>query len=170
MPALSTIPVAVQFLLGVFQSSPLLGQASPPVDIINGPSTDVQGNAIPGQTSSDRAIWVGWSKDPTESGIEIQTSPPSLGGQRDREQYVIHCMAAFINTDSSIGNMSTAQATALSVYAAAREIITLNRNLGGIQGIAKINRGAVTSKQTGTGARVEVEFDVEVDAFQTYQP
>lgn len=173
MPALSTIGPALTFLLSSFLNSPQLGGAG--VDVINGVAAYVEGGTIPGTSSASSAVWVGWSPDPlVTDAIEFESPPPTLGGQRDLEQYTIHCCAANLTSDATVGNMLVAQQAALSIYAAAREIITLNRNLGGLQGMASIVKGAMTQTQIknldAQGVKVEIAFDVEVKAFQSYQP
>lgn len=162
MPTLSTIPAAVENILAMFAASPLLAG----VDIINGPSVTVEGGTVPGTTSSDKVIWVGWSPNPlVTSAVEVHTVQEGLGGTRDREQYTVHCCTGYIDHDS---NMDNAQAQAFSLTAAAREIIAVNRTLSGLQAIARFGAGTITSSQDKNGAKVEVEFDIDVDSYTSY--
>ena len=162
MPGTSTIPTVHDLLVQLFTGAPGMAAVAAAnglqqIDVIDGPS--------PPGTSSQAAIWVGWSPNPlVTAGVEVKSTLADLGGVRDREQYTIHCCAAYVDGNS---NMSNARTQAFAIAAAARATIAVNRTLGGQQLLATFGAGTITETAMKTGSKVTVEFDVDVDSFTT---
>ena len=153
-PQDSTIPAARAAIIALLQASPQLAG----VDVLNG----VQ----PPNTSNKAAITIGWSTNPlVTSAIDIKSQFADLGGQRQREQYTIHCAAQYIDGDGNLGN-ATQQAH--SYAAIARATILASRNLGGMQLLVTPGAGSDTQEQGKYGTKVTVEFDLDVDSFTSY--
>jgi hypothetical protein len=105
---------------------------------------------------------------PVENAADYLAQSEGLGGNRSREQFSIHCCAAFLDTNGSYGN-ARKQAYALANAAgAAIEAHSNGLPVNGsntIQGQAGMSGGSLKYVKTDAGVKAVVLFDVDVTSY-----
>ena len=116
MPTItSRIPALIDYLVTLFQGSALLGQATPPVTVFDGPATT--------GLDAPLKLFVGLA-DPdnpgTEPAADSQQTWAALGRLGRDEMIVIHCCAeAWAGTD----DLKTVRTSATGIVAAVEQLM-----------------------------------------------
>lgn len=155
----SRVPAVIDYLVIAFQSSPLLGAASPAVAIYDGPDV----TAAPDQAQ----LWVGLDDPDSKAAVaaaESQQSWAALGNQAKNEQIVIHCTA---QAWSGGDDVRTARQAVYAVMAAVEQVLLADASLGGT--VSTPGNAQVSAAQlwqiTGTpGAGARIVFEITAQA------
>ncbi len=157
--ATSAIPTAIDWLVDTFRAATTLGQADPPVLVLDGPEVV--------DLSSPRVLWVGVDDPDPEGGSEGGSSTQDwagLGAMRKNELLTVPCTGRAWLGDSDV---RAARAAAFAILAGAEEVVRANASLGGtvlvtLSGITDIRlRQAVNPK---VGAIADVAFNIAAKA------
>jgi hypothetical protein len=151
----SRIPALLDYLVGLFQGSALLGAATPPVTVYDGPPT----TALDAQL----ALYVGLA-DPDSTAVEPAAESVQEWGAIGRlgrnETITIHCCAeAWAGTD----DMRTVRVAATGIVAAVEQVMQADTTQFGGNvlfpnpGVAAIG---LLQNNTQTGAVARVVFDL----------
>ena len=159
MTVTSRIPAVIDYLVATFTASPLLGAASPPVAVYDGPLA----TAAPDQAQ----LWVGL-EDPdataATTAADSQQTWAGLGHMAKNEQLAIRCVA---QAWSGGDDVRTARQNAYAIMGAVEQVILADASLGGTvstPGNASVT-GAVLSQITGQGGAVaRVTFEITAQA------
>ena len=151
----SRVPALIDYLVALFSGSALLGQATPPVTVYDGPPTTGLDDKL--------KLYVGLS-DPdnqaAEAAADSQQSWAALGRLGRDEVITIHCCAeAWAGTD----DMRTVRVSATGIVAAVEQVMQSDTTQFGGNvlfpdpGITAI---ALLQNNTQTGAVARVAFDL----------
>ena len=151
----SRIPSLLAYLVSLFQNSALLGQATPPVTVYDGPPTTA--------LDAPLALYVGLS-DPDSTAVEPAAESvqewAALGRQGRNETITVHCCAeAWAGTD----DMTTVRTSVTGIVAAVEQVMQADTTqFGGnvlfpAPGITSL---ALSQNNTQTGAVARVTFDL----------
>lgn len=155
MTVTSRIPALLDYLVTLFQGSALLGQATPPVTVYDGPPTTA--------LDAPLALYVGLSDPDNESAEAAADSVQQWGaiGRLGRDETVtVHCCAeAWAGTD----DMRTVRLAATGIVAAVEQVMQADTTqFGGnvlfpAPGITALS---LLQNNTQTGAVARVAFDL----------
>lgn len=152
----SRIPAVIAYLVTAFTASSLLGAATPPVSIYDGPP-------VP-EENPDLALYVGLadftSGAPAADGTQAWAA---LGHQARNEQITIHCLAAAWSGDDIPG----ARAAVYAITSAAEDIVRNDASLGGTvstPGNAAVTATSLTQAILTEGFAARVAFDITAQA------
>ena len=151
----SRIPALIDYLVATFQASALLGQATPPVTVYDGPAVT--------ELDAPLKLFVGLS-DPDNQGAEPAASSVQDWGGFGRlarnEMTTIHCCAeAWAGTD----DMKTVRVSATGIVAAVEQVMQADSTQFGGNvlfpdpGITSL---ALLQNSTQQGAVARVTFDL----------
>jgi len=101
---------------------------------------------------------------PVENAADYLATGEGMGGDRSREQFSIHCCAAFLDTNSNYAN-ARKQAYLLASAAGAAIEAHSNGLAGAIQGQAGMSGGALKYVRSDAGIKAVVLFDVDVSSY-----
>lgn len=156
MPTItSRIPALISYLVATFTASPLLGAATPPVTVYDGPPTT--------GLDAPLKLYVGLS-DPdnpnAEAAADSQQSWAALGRLGRDEMISIHCCAeAWAGTD----DMATVRASATGIVASVEQVMQSDTTQFGGNALFPdpgITSLALLQNNTQTGAVARVTFDL----------
>lgn len=155
MTVTSRIPALIDYLTGLFDASPLLGQAVPPVTVFDGPQVT--------ELDPPLALYVGLS-DPDNAGAEpaadSQQSWAGLGRLARDEIVTVHCCAeAWAGTD----DIRSVRVSATGIVAAVEQVMQADTTQFGGNALFPdpgINALALSQNSTQTGAVARVSFDL----------
>lgn len=155
------VPAALSYLVSTFRAAATLGQATPPVDVIDGPKV----TADPGQL----ALWVGVddidpANAPSLAASSQQQWTPGLGRNGRTETLSIPCTVQVWSGGDDIPSL---RATAAGIVSAAETLVRSDPSLGGT--LPGSHDAAVTSADwrqgpTGRGMAVRVTFTIDATA------
>jgi len=158
MAATSRIPQMLAALVAAFSTDPLIGNASPPVNVVDGPKVTAEPGVL--------TLWVGVDEidnsSPVAANAEQQWMPG--GGRRGRtEQLSVHCTIQARSGSDEIAPLRTAVA---GVLAAAEAALRKDPSLGGL---LPNQDAAVTGAEwrqypTSPGMAVRVMFTISATA------
>lgn len=122
----SRVPAVIDYLVATFQAAATLGQATPPVLVLDGPAV----LADPAPLS----LWVGVD-DPDSATAPVAASSTQdrgdmadMGGLARNEQLSIHCTAqAWSGTE----DVKTVRVSAAGIVAAVEALLITDQHLGG---------------------------------------
>jgi hypothetical protein len=151
----SRVPALIDYLVALFQGSALLGQATLPVTVYDGPPTT--------EADDKLKLYVGLS-DPDNTGAEpaadSQQEWGAVGRLGRNETITVHCCAeAWAGTD----DMKTVRLSATGIVAAVEQVMQADTTQFGGNvlfpdpGITSI---ALLQNNTTTGAIARVAFDL----------
>lgn len=159
MTTTSRIPAAIDYLVALFQGAATLGQATPPVSVIDGPAV----TADPGLL----ALWVGVGDIDPATGAPVTASSTqqwaALGRMARNEQLTIYCTAqAWSGSD----DVRTLRVAAAAIVSAVEDLVRGDASLGGV--VSTPGNAAVTAAnwqqgptQRGMAARVTFEITAQ---------
>ena len=118
----SRVPAVLDYLVTLFQGAATLGQATPPVTVIDGPNP----TADPGNLT----LWVGVDDiaNPEPAAGDSTQAWAGLGHQARNEQIIIYCTAQAWSGDDNVRTMRVAVA---GIVAAAEDLVRNDASLGG---------------------------------------
>lgn len=154
----SALPAAITALLALLPAWPDLA------------GVDIRDAGQAPDESGPKAIFVGDTQaldannQPVDTAADYSADLAGLGG-REQETFMIHCAAAFLDTNSSYAN-ARAQVTALRD--AVGSCLAAHMDLGGaIQGKARLGGGSLRYVRLDVGIKAVLLFDVDVESFTT---
>jgi len=158
----SRVPAVIDYLVTTFQAAATLGQATPPVTVIDGPAV----TADPGPL----ALWVGADdiESATPAAADSTQDWAALGHQARNEQLAIHCTAQAWSGDDDVRSLRLAAA---AIVSAVEDLVRNDSSLGGTVSIP--GNAAVTSAQwlqgpalagQNRGMAARVSFDITAKA------
>lgn len=158
MAATSRIPALIDYLVTAFTNAATLGQATPPVDVFDGPPTT--------DDPSPLALYVGVDDafaDSAPTGATSEQVRQGLANKR-QETVTIHCTAV---AWSGASDMRAVRTSAFAILAAAEDIIRLNTDgFGGNAGGALPGVSGIALQQNNAGgATAQVAFTVTFISF-----
>lgn len=160
MTVTNRVPAAIDYLVATFQAAATLGQATPPVLVLDGPT--VTGDPAP------LALWVGLDDpDNATTGATAALSTQDwagLGRMAKNEVLTIHCTAQAWSGDDSIRNMRQAAA---AIVSAVEAIVLADATLGGavtVPGNASVTDAEWRQQGSTRGAMVRVTFVITAGA------
>jgi hypothetical protein len=121
----SRVPQVLSYLVTAFTNAATLGQASPPVNILDGPK--VTADPVP------LALWVGADDISAGAGLvraaeSFQQFQPGLDRRNRQEQLTVNCVAqAWSGSDDVPG----IRAAAVAILAAVEDLLAADPGLGG---------------------------------------
>jgi hypothetical protein len=154
----TAIADAVNWLIDTFAAAATLGAATPPVTIIDGPSTY--------NTAATLLLWVGM-EDPDDEegppGADDQQEWAGLGALHKDEMLRIPCVA---RAWSGGGTMRSTRAAAFGIVQAAGTLVRANASLGGMVLVTMPGVTNVRLRQgnTPSGLIADVAFDIAAKA------
>ncbi len=160
MSITSRVPAAIDYLVTLFQAAATLGQATPPVNVIDGPKV----TADPGPL----ALWVGVDDiDPATTLPDAAASTQqwaALGRMARNEELVIYCTAQAVSGGDDVRTLRLAVA---AIVAAVEDLVRGDASLGGV--VATPGNAAVTACQwrqgpTGPGMAARASFEITAQA------
>ena len=156
----SRVPALIDWLVAAFQASALLGQATPPVTVYDGPPTtglDAQLKLFIGLDDPD--------SDQAQPAATFTQAREDLGSLTRGERSAIYCTAeAWAGTDDA----RTVRAAAFGIVAAAETVVRGNTdNFGGNAALADpgVTSGELLQNNTTTGAVARVRFQITFRSF-----
>jgi hypothetical protein len=158
----SRVPAAIDYLVALFTAAPTLGQAVPPVNVIDGPKV----TADPGPL----ALWVGVDDITNPSpaaATSVQAWQPGLGRNVRQEALAVHCVAQAWSGDDDVRSMRIA---ADGIVGAAEDLIRADPTLGGTlpgskdAGVTTADLQQGPALAGGRGMAVRVLFTIEATA------
>lgn len=155
MTVTSRVPALITYLITLFQGSVLLGQATPPVTVQDGPVVTA--------LDAPLALYVGLhdpdSTAPAPAADSVQAWA-ALGRLGRDETITIHCCAeAWAGTD----DMATVRASATGIAAAVEQVMQADTTQFGGNALYPqpgITALALMQNSTTTGAVARVQFDL----------
>lgn len=151
----SKVPAVIDYLVTLFQGAATIGQASPPVTVIDGP----QPTADPGNL----ALWVGVDDIAQAAPAAASSAQARDGlGRRATETLTIHCVAQAKSGSDSVQPLREAAA---AIVAAVETLVAEDGKLGGT--VAESIPGAAADWQQGpigAGMAVRVAFTIDCKA------
>lgn len=120
--------------------------------------------------SANGAIFIGDTQQlddagqPVENAADYLAAGEGMGGNRSREQFSVHCCAAFMDTNGSYAN-ARKQAYALANAAGAAIEAHSQGLAGAIQGMAGMSGGSLKYVKSDAGIKAVVLFDVDVTSY-----
>ena len=121
--------------------------------------TDGMGITDPEATE---VIQVGFVATDDESFAEGACQSEGAGGNRDREQYDVHCAVIVLDAD---GDQRAARQRAFALLAMLRGALIATRAIAPGVINASITNWAYRADKTDAGPRAELRFDVNCDAY-----
>ena len=162
MPWTSSVPAVIDALLVILPAWPDLAG----VDVRDGQQTPDESNL--------GAIFVGDTQQlddagqPVENAADYLATGEGMGGNRSREQFSIHCCAAFMDTNSNYQNarrqaykLANAAGAAIEAHSTGLPVNGVNT----IQGQADMSGGSLKYVKTDAGVKAVVLFDVDVMSY-----
>lgn len=158
----SSVPVVIDALLKILPAWPDLAG----VDVRDG-------QQVPDESSTG-AIFVGDTQQlddagqPVENAADYLATSEGMGGNRSREQFSIHCCAAFMDTNSNYQNARTQAYRLANAAGAAIEAHSTGLPVNGvntIQGQADMSGGSLKYVKSDAGVKAVVLFDVDVTSY-----
>lgn len=155
----SRVPAVIDYLVATFTASALLGAATPPVLIFDGPVA----TGAPAQL----ALYVGLT-DPDSTSVETAADSAQvwagLGHQARNEQIVIHCVAeAWAGSD----DIRTQRLAAYAITSAVEDIVRNDATLGNtvtVPGNAAVTAMTLSQNNTTDGTIARVSFEITAQA------
>lgn len=158
MSSTSRVPAVIDYLVTLFQGAATLGQATPPVNIIDGPAA----TADPGPL----ALWVGvddiTSDDP--AAADSTQAWAGLGHQARNEQLTVYCVAQAWSGSDDIRPLRTA---VYGITSAVEDLIRDDASLGGTvstPGNAAVTSGQLRQPPVARGRAARVHFAITAQA------
>ena len=161
MTTTSRVPAVIAYLVATFQAASTLGQASPQVNVIDGPMV----TADPGPL----ALWVGVDDitSPEPTAADSAQVWAALGHQARNEQITIYCTAQAWSGSDGVATMRAAVA---AIVSAAEDLVRNDASLGGT--VSTPGNAAVTAIKwqqgpglTGTrGMAARAVFEITAQA------
>ena len=155
MTVTSRIPALLSYLVTLFQGSALLGQATPPVTVYDGPATTAADDKL--------KLYVGLADPDNPAAAPAADSVQSwaaLGRLGRDEMITIHCCAeAWAGTD----DMSAVRTSATGIAAAVEQVMQADTTQFGGNALFPdpgITALALLQNNTQTGAVARVAFDL----------
>jgi hypothetical protein len=154
------VPAVLAYLVTLFTNAATLGQATPPVNVIDGPKV----TADPGPL----ALWVGVQDIDAAAGqVKAADSTQdwaALGRMARNEDLTIYCLA---QAQSGSDDVAPLRAAAAAIMAAAEDLVRADASLGGV--VSTPGNAAVTSEEwtqgpTAQGFAARVMFDITAQA------
>lgn len=159
MAVTSRVPAVIDYLFNAFTASPLLGAASPPVAVYDGPLA----TAAPDQAQ----LWVG-VEDPDTPGphaaADSQQAWAGLGHLAKNEQIAIRCAA---QAWSGGDDVRTARQNVYAIMAAVEAVILADATLGNtvtVPGNAQVTAATLLQITGQGGAVARVTFEITAQA------
>ncbi len=156
--ATSRIPAAIDWLVTTFRDAPTLGQATPAVDVYDGPEARYG--------ESNLILWVGLDDPDADDAPIAATSDQtwaSLGAQRKDEQFSVYCVALAWSGDTDV---RAARIGAYGIVSAVEDIVRANANLGGTILVTLHGVTGMTARQINgeRGAGCQIQFRIDCKA------
>ena len=155
MTVTSRIPALLDYLVTLFTNSALLGQASPPVTVYDGPPTTA--------LDAPLALYVGLS-DPDSEGAEAAADSVqewgAIGRQGRNETVTVHCCA---EAWAGVDDMKTVRVSATGIVAAVEQVMQADTTQFGGNVLFPdpgITGLSLLQNNTQTGAVARVAFDL----------
>ena len=159
MTVTSRIPAAIDYLVTTFKASALLGAASPPVAVYDGPLA----TAAPDQAQ----LWVGVDDPDTTAAVTSADSTQTwagLGHLAKNEQLSIRCTA---QAWSGGDDVRTARQAVYAIMSAVETVVLADATLGGavtVPGNAEVSAGTLLQLTGSGGAVARVVFEITAQA------
>lgn len=156
------VPAVLAYLVTTFQAAATIGQATPPVNVIDGPNV----TADPGNV----ALWVGCEDiDPATvmpvaaRSTESRGNLSDMGGLTRNEAISVPCV---IQAQSASDDVPSLRATAAAVMAAVDTLIRGDRTLGGnvILTTPGVNTAEWQQGPSTRGMAVRLLFTIDAEA------
>lgn len=154
----SRVPAVIDYLVTLFSAAATLGQATPPVTVIDGPD--------PAADPGTLTLWVGVDDiaSPEPQAADSAQSWAGLGHQARNEQVTVFCVAQAWSGDDNVRAMRLAVA---GIVSAAEDLVRNDASLGGT--VSTPGNAAVTAIrwQQGpgvTGGRMGARATFEITA------
>lgn len=109
-------------------------------------------------------LTVGYVGPDDDASAESSNVPGGLGGQRDEEEYDIHCAVALLSGDEDVPGT---RARVFELLAECGRRLASDPRLGGTCMRARISAWSLREDMTDGGAWARIRFDVRVRAFTT---
>ncbi|MFJ8153966.1 hypothetical protein [Streptomyces sp. NPDC094468] len=122
----------------------------------------IRDGAAVSQGRITQVLSVGYTGEEDQSDAEATAVTEGLGGNPDREQISIRCVAAVAAGGT---DLTAARKQAYEIFGAAASAIAGNRTLDGAVMRAWISSHSLMQGQTDQGAQAAVTFTVTGDAF-----
>jgi hypothetical protein len=162
---MSRVPQAIAWLVAAFTASPALGQASPAVNVIDGPAV----TADPGPL----ALWVGAdSLSPPAGALPAAASSAQQWQAGLTRSTRTEALSVFCTAQAKSGNddVASLRAQAAAILAAAEAVVNADPSLGGL--LAGTADAVVTAAEwrqgpnpVQQGIAVQVTFTIDATAF-----
>lgn len=154
MGSTSRVPAMLTYLLAAFRSAATIGQASPPVRVLDGPEVTGEPTGL--------ALWVG-TDDPEETdtgqqAADMEQEWAALGARARDELFTIYCVADGMTGEDT---MAAARDAAFGIVAAVENLLRADVNLGGNCLFAGVCPTGLFQKSTDRGALARVPFKIE---------
>lgn len=155
----SRVPAAIDYLVPLFAGAATLGQATPPINVIDGPGV----TADPGPL----ALWVGVSDIDPGAGLKDTASSAQqwagLGRMARNEDLTVYCVA---QAQSGSDDVRVLRLAVAAIVTAVENLVRGDASLGGV--VSTPGNAGVTSAQwqqgptpRGMAARVTLEITAQ---------
>ncbi|MFI5973511.1 hypothetical protein [Streptomyces sp. NPDC051452] len=146
----STLPAAIDALVRAFTTAEgLTGVA-------------IRDGASVSQARVTEVVTVAYTGEDGASDAEALVMREGLGGNPDREQLTIRCVAAVLQGGT---DLAAARKRAYELFTAAATAIATDRSLGGAVMSAMVSAHQLSQGQVDQGAQAAITFTVTCDAF-----
>ncbi|HMH92277.1 MAG TPA: hypothetical protein VK586_14475 [Streptosporangiaceae bacterium] len=162
---MSRVPQAIAYLVTAFTAAPALGQATPPVSVIDGPAV----TADPGPL----ALWVGVDSISLPAGaLPAAASSTQVWQAGLARSARTEALSVFCTAQAQAGNddVASLRAQAAAIMAAAESVVNGDPSLGGL--LAGTADAVVTAAEwrqgpnpVQQGIAVRVTFTIDATAF-----
>ncbi|MFI1767520.1 hypothetical protein ACH41H_36485 [Streptomyces sp. NPDC020800] len=122
----------------------------------------IRDGASVSQARITEVVTVAYTGEDGASDAEALVQREGLGGNPDREQLTIRCVAAVLTGGT---NLKAARARAYELFTAAATAIAADRTLGGVVMSAMVSAHQLTQGQIDQGAQAAITFTVTCDAY-----
>lgn len=146
----SRLPEAIDALVRIFKAAEGLTDVT------------IRDGASVSQARLTEVLSVGYTGEDDQTDAEATVVTEGLGGNPDREQISIRCVAAVAAGST---DLPTARKRAYEIFTAAASAIAANRTLGDVAMRSWISAHSLMQGQTDQGAQAAVTFTVTGDCF-----
>lgn len=146
----SKLPAAIDALVAILTTA----------EGLNG--VTVRDGASVSQARVMEIVSVGYTGTDGENDADATLMTEGMGGNPDREQLTIRCVAAVLKGGT---DLAAARKRAYELFTAAGTAIAANRTLNGAVMRAMVSAHSLTHGQIDQGAQAVITFTVSCDAF-----